>query len=122
MGRKLFLFLVNIIYQSFSGNDLLHKLRKSLPLIFCSFCHILDDAGIKIHFHLIAVFYFLCSLCTLNDRQANINCVPVKILAKVSAITQETPAALMAMGACSLEEPQPKFFSATIISPFSPDG
>ena len=40
-----------------------------------------------------------------------------KIRANVSAITQLTPAAFMAMGACSLLEPQPKFFSATIISP-----
>src|SRR3990167_9714431 len=39
------------------------------------------------------------------------------ILAKLSAITQETPAALIAMGACSLDEPQPKFFPATMISP-----
>ena len=33
------------------------------------------------------------------------------------AITQETPAAFMASGACSLEEPQPKFTPATIMSP-----
>ncbi len=32
-------------------------------------------------------------------------------------ITQEMPLALMAMGACSREEPQPKFFSATRMSP-----
>src|SRR5699024_5780349 len=35
----------------------------------------------------------------------------------VSAITQLTPAALLAMGACYLEEPQPKFLSATMMSP-----
>ena len=34
------------------------------------------------------------------------------------AITTSTPAALMAMGACSRELPQPKFSSATMISPF----
>ena len=33
------------------------------------------------------------------------------VAAKVFAMTQLTPAALMAMGACSLEEPQPKFLN-----------
>ena len=37
--------------------------------------------------------------------------------AKLLAMTQETPAALMATGACSREEPQPKFSSATTMSP-----
>src|SRR3970282_2583699 len=32
-------------------------------------------------------------------------------------MTQDMPAVFMAMGACSLEEPQPKFLSATIMSP-----
>src|SRR3972149_8115703 len=32
-------------------------------------------------------------------------------------MTQETPAAFMAMGACSLDEPQPKFLALTMISP-----
>ena len=32
-------------------------------------------------------------------------------------MTQEIPEALMAIGACSLEDPQPKFLFATIISP-----
>ena len=40
-----------------------------------------------------------------------------KILAKVEAMTQEMPAHLIARGACSREEPQPKFFVATIMSP-----
>jgi len=35
-----------------------------------------------------------------------------KIRANVFAITRETPAALIAIGACSREEPHPKFFSA----------
>ena len=34
-----------------------------------------------------------------------------KIRAKDFAITHCTPSALMISGACSLEEPQPKFFS-----------
>jgi hypothetical protein len=37
--------------------------------------------------------------------------------AKLLAMTQLTPAALMASGACSREEPQPKLVSATITSP-----
>ncbi len=37
--------------------------------------------------------------------------------AKFSAITQETPAPRRAIGACSREEPQPKFAFATITSP-----
>ena len=32
-------------------------------------------------------------------------------------MTTSTPAALMAMGACSRDEPQPKFSSATMMSP-----
>ena len=39
------------------------------------------------------------------------------ILAKVDAITQLIPLDFIASGACSLDEPQPKFFFATIISP-----
>jgi hypothetical protein len=34
------------------------------------------------------------------------------------AIIASTPAFLIAIGACSLEDPQPKFKSPTIISPF----
>ena len=37
--------------------------------------------------------------------------------AKLAAMTQEMPLALMAMGACSREEPQPKLTPATMISP-----
>ena len=33
-------------------------------------------------------------------------------------MTSEMPLALMAMGACSREEPQPKLSSATMMSPF----
>ena len=40
------------------------------------------------------------------------------ILAKVEAITQDTPLSFITIGACSLDEPQPKFLVATIISPF----
>ena len=40
-----------------------------------------------------------------------------KMRAKLAAITQLTPLALMAMGACSREEPQPKLTPATITSP-----
>ena len=39
------------------------------------------------------------------------------ILAKDFAITHWIPNALMISGACSLEEPQPKFFPATMMSP-----
>ena len=37
--------------------------------------------------------------------------------AKLLATTQAMPLALMATGACSREEPQPKFSPATMISP-----
>ena len=37
------------------------------------------------------------------------------ILAKLSAITQLIPEAFMAIGACSLEDPQPKFLPPAII-------
>jgi hypothetical protein len=40
-----------------------------------------------------------------------------KMRAKLCATTQEMPHALMAMGACSREEPQPKFVAATMMSP-----
>ena len=42
-----------------------------------------------------------------------------KMRAKLQAMTQETPHALMAMGACSREEPQPKLLVATMMSPGS---
>ena len=41
-----------------------------------------------------------------------------KIRAKDLAMTHWIPSALMISGACSLEEPQPKFLPATMISPF----
>ena len=37
--------------------------------------------------------------------------------AKFAAMTQEMPLALMATGACSRDEPQPKFTPATMMSP-----
>ena len=40
-----------------------------------------------------------------------------KIRAKLSATMQEIPFSLITAGACSREEPQPKFLPATIISP-----
>ena len=41
-----------------------------------------------------------------------------KIRAKDLAMTHWIPSALMISGACSLEEPQPKFLPATMMSPF----
>ena len=53
------------------------------------------------------------------------SCEEVMVGQRVKHIEEEmcirdrlTPAALMAIGACSLEEPQPKFLSATMMSPF----
>ena len=40
-----------------------------------------------------------------------------KMRAKLFATTADTPAALMAMGACSRELPQPKFSPAAMKSP-----
>ena len=40
-----------------------------------------------------------------------------KIRAKLSATTHEIPAALIAIGACSRDEPQPKLPPATMMSP-----
>src|SRR5512143_3259239 len=37
--------------------------------------------------------------------------------ATLLATTQDTPAALIAIGACSRDDPHPKFFSATMMSP-----
>ena len=37
--------------------------------------------------------------------------------AKLAATTTGTPEALMAIGACSREEPQPKFLPPTMMSP-----
>ena len=72
------LFLVDIIDKTFAVNNLLHKWWKCLSLEFLSGCHICDDSGIKIYFHLIPCLYFLCGLWALNDRQTDIDGIPVK--------------------------------------------
>ena len=55
-----------------------------------------DDPGGKVHLHLVA-----------------------GLRAKEGAMTHLTPLDLRARGACSREEPQPKFFPATTMSPGS---
>lgn len=108
---------VNIIYKALCLDDFLHKWWESLTLILGSLCTIIDHTAVKIDFYFITCFDFLCRFLTLNDRKSDIDRISIEILAKVSAITQLMPEALIAIGACSLEEPHPKFFCATMISP-----
>ena len=42
-----------------------------------------------------------------------------KIRAKFGAMTAATPVSLSAIAACSRDDPQPKFFPATITAPFN---
>ena len=53
----------------------------------------------------------------LAAKQEVIAGVLEKARAKVEAMTQLIPEALMAIGACSRDEPQPKFSPATMMSP-----
>lgn len=66
----------------------------------------------------VALFDIVVQIRLLDQKKAVIDGVAEKIRAKDFAITQEMPSALMISGACSLEEPQPKFFPATMMSPF----
>lgn len=72
------LFLVNVIYQSFTVDNLLHKGRECLPLIRSALRLIGDDSGVKIHLHLIPRFNPARRLRTFNDRQSDIDGIPVK--------------------------------------------
>ena len=98
----LLLLTINIVDQTFSLDDLLHEFRERLAFEAGSFCLVGNDPAVEIHFHLISCLNVLCRLRTFNDRQTNIDGVSVKNAGKrLSAMTQLTPAALIAMGACS---------------------
>ena len=104
---------VDIVDQSLCGNDLLHELGECLSLEALAGGEIFDHAGIEVDLDFIAIADLAGCLWTLNDGQPDIDGIAVEDSGKGLGA-----AALMAMGACSLEEPQPKFFSATIMSPF----
>lgn len=115
--HSIILILVNVIDQSACSDNLLHEGRKRLSFELPVLRLVGDDTGIEIDFDLITRLNCFCRLRAFDNRQSDIDRITVKIRAKVCAITQLTPAALIAIGACSLEEPQPKFLSATMISP-----
>ena len=108
---------INIGNKAFCFDDLLHKLRERLSFKLGSFCAIIDHAAVKIHFYVIAVLDAFGCFRTLDDRQSDVDRIAVENTCKGLCDDTAYTCCLMAIGACSLEDPQPKFFSATMISP-----
>ena len=70
--------LIDVVDQSFGPDDFLHKLRKCLPLPGNPFRNICYQSTVKINFHQISRFYYLCGLRTLNNRQPDVDGIAVK--------------------------------------------
>ena len=62
----LLLFIVNVIDQSFRGDDLLHKLRKRLALELCASGAVVDHTAVKVHLHLVTRLYAFAGLRALD--------------------------------------------------------
>ena len=107
--HSIYSLTVDIVDQSLCGDNLLHELGNACPLEAFACGKILDYSGIEIYLDFIAVLNLPGCLWTLNDGQSDVNGIAVEDSGEGLAMTQLTPAALMAMGACSLDEPQPKF-------------
>ena len=65
----------------------------------------------------ISCLHSIREILTDNCRKSDINGITEKIRAKDFAITAFTPSALRTPGACSLEDPHPKFSPPTTKSP-----
>jgi len=76
-----------------------------------------NESGIEVDIQDVACFRIVNGFWTFQNRHTHINAIAVEDTCKGLATTQPTPAYLIEMGACSREEPQPKFFPATMISP-----
>ena len=93
---------VDVVYKPFRVDDPLHEFRKSLALIRGSFSQVGDHTGVKIDLDFIAVLDFRCRFGALNDGKADVDGIAVENPGKAGGD----------------DEPQPKFFSATMMSPF----
>ena len=109
---------VDIVDQSLCGNDLLHELGECLSLEALAGGEIFDQAGIEVYLDFIAIVDLAGCLWTLNDGQPDIDGIAVEDSGEGLCDDTADTCSLDGDGACSLDEPQPKFFSATMMSPF----
>ena len=77
-GRICFRLVQHPFDKSARRNQFLHKLWKSLSLIFRTFGQIIDFSAVEINFHFIAGFNRLCCLRTFNNRQSDIDSIAVE--------------------------------------------
>ena len=98
-------------------DDVLDKLRERGGLEGLAGGLVGDNTGVEVDADDVALADGLAGGGAVQNRQADVDGVAVMMRAKLLAITQLMPAALMATGACSREEPQPKFSPPTIRSP-----
>ena len=110
-------FRPELVHEAVGLDDFLHEGGKRLRLEGLAARYIGDFSGVKIHFNLVSGVDAVNRFGAFQDGKADVDGVPVKMRAKVAAMTQEIPAVLMASGACSRLEPQPKFRVATMMSP-----
>ena len=110
------LLIIDVIYKTALIDQLLHEGREGLALIGLTGGLISNDTGLKINLYQITFFDLFGCFLTFDDGKSDIDGIPIEDAGEGFS-DDATPAALIAIGACSLEDPQPKFLRATIRSP-----
>ena len=95
-------------------NHLPNKGRKDLGLVALAPGEIADDPLFQVHLQLVARLAVGGGLRALQDRQADVDGVAVKDPGEGGGNDAGDAAGLDGDGACSREEPQPKFSPATM--------
>ena len=72
------LLFVNIIDQSASLYQLLHKVRECLPLEAGALCAVVDHTTVEINLYLIASFDSLGCFRAFDDWHSDIDCIAVE--------------------------------------------
>ena len=70
--------LVDVRHQSAGGDHFLEEIRKRLSLEGLSGRLVGDESGIEVHLYLVALGDGLCGLRCLDDREADVQRVPIE--------------------------------------------
>ena len=108
--------LAHCLYQAACLNDIHQVLRQSCDRVCFS---VVINMLIHLDGDGVALFDIVVQIRLLDQKKAVIDGVAEKDPGKGFRDNAGNAERLMISGACSLEEPQPKFFPATMMSPFS---
>lgn len=116
-NRLLHSALLDRLDQTAVCNNGLDKFRERCHVEFLAVGDVTDDAVVQVSLYGVALADGVHSLRTLHDRKTDVDGVAVEDTGKALGDDQGDAAFLNGDGACSREEPQPKFSPPTMMSP-----